>query len=341
MVYSNIHLAFQSGGIILEAMEIVCFRPRPDANLNDTLTEWGVKELLREVLGSSIHFHNIHFEPLETKEIPRHDLFVLCGTPWIWDQCTNSAKYRDLAAALAISGAPKIALGIGSCFPLNFDWDVVNQTVHSMPSLGPILKNFSSITARDRFAKKVCDLLGIKAKLLCCPAVFAKDYIGVDNKADKDIVFFYAPQFGLSGGVLSEDFTEHYMELQVDYAERVEAEVICIDENEAKIAMKLGLSAQLLRSPHEVAEKIITAKTLLSGRVHGCLFAAGMPIEAALLPVDTRMQCYEYCGGKVIMTDRVSSIGLKDLRRCRFNYAREKKRWKRFLTRSLELVGLA
>jgi len=322
-------------------MKILCFRPRPQANLNDTFIEWGTKVLLREVLGDSIHFQNVYFEPLDDTKIPDHDLFVLCGTPWIWDRCTLSAKYNDLATVLSFSEVPKIALGLGACFPFGFKCNTVNEANSSMPELGKMFEHFSGITVRDKFAKRVCDLLRIKADLLCCPAVFAKEYLETDcQKTEKNILFFCAPQFGLSAGVLNEDFVHHYLVLQVNYAKEFGAQVICINENEQRLAFEFGLDVKLLRSPKEVAQEIATAKTLLSGRVHGCVFAAGMATSAALLPVDTRFLTYKYCGGKIIMTDKVPRIPLKKLRHCRLNYRKEKNKWKKFLIRSLSLMGL-
>ena len=339
--YSNLRLVSTNKVIILYAMDIVCFRPREEANFNDTFVEWGIKVLLTEVLGSSVRFHEVYFEPLDSKKIPDHDLFVLCGTPWIWDRCTLSAKYLDLATVLSACEAPKIALGIGACFPLGFKCNTVRRVNSAMPGLSDILQHFSGISVRDKFARRVCDLLKIRANLLCCPAVFAKEHFCVNSyKPDKDILFFYAPQLGLSAGVLSKDFVQHYLTLQVNYARSTGAEVICINRDEEKAALELGLDAELMRNPAEVANKIATARTLLSGRVHGCMFTLGLPVSAALLPVDTRYLSYQYCGGRIIMTDKVSSISPDNLRRCRFNYNKEKKKWKKFLKHSLESAGL-
>jgi hypothetical protein len=326
----------------IQAMNIVCFRPRLEANLNDTFIEWGVKYLLRELLGNSTRFHNVYFEPLDNNKLPDHDLFVLSGTPWIWDRCTLSAKYRDLITVLHASKAPKIALGIGACFPFGYKVKTARKALLLMPDLDSILELFSSITVRDKYAKRICNSLGIMSKLLCCPAVFAKEYVGLTHKEPKkNILFFYAPQFGLSRGVLSADFVQHYITLQVNYARTVEAEVICINKNEARTATELGLNVKLMHSPEEVAKELILAETLLSGRVHGCMFTVGMPISAALLPVDTRYLTYKYCGGKIIMAGKVSSITLRRLRCTKFNYNKEKKKWKKFLTCSLNAAGLS
>jgi len=322
-------------------MDIVCFRPRPEANLNDTFIDWGIKWLLREVLGDSADFHNVYFEPLSRHKLPDHDLFVVFGTPWLWDQCTRSVKYHDLVTALSVSKAPKIALGLGACFPFGFKCSTVNKVLSSMPNLDNIFEAFSTITVRDRHAKRIFNLLKIKAKFLCCPAVFAKECIHPHfNKPTKDILFFYAPQCGLSAEVLNKNFVRHYVTLQANYARAFGTEVICITEDEARVASESGLDAKLLRSTEEVAQQITKAKSLLSGRVHGCMFAAGMPIPAALLPVDTRFLAYKYCGGRIIMTDKVTTINLKKLRLCRFNYEKEKKKWKNFLIRSLRAIGL-
>jgi len=135
-------------------------------------------------------------------------------------------------------------------------------------------------------------------------------------------------------------FVQHYLAIQVDYARTLEARVICINQDEARVAGELGLNAELLRSPDEIAEKLASAKTLLSGRVHGCVFTSGMPVPASLLAVDSRFLTYEYCGGKVLMTDTVSTIDSKMLRRCKVNYSKEKKKWKRFLRHSLQSAGV-
>lgn len=322
-------------------MDVVCFRPRPNANLNDTFIEWGTKGLLKEVLGDHVRFHDVYFEPLDNGKIPDHDLFVVCGTPWIWDQCTLSAKYHDLATALSASKAAKMAFGIGACFPFGFECNEVCQAESSMPGLHNVLAPFSGIAVRDRLAKSTCDLLGIRTELLCCPAIFASEYIGAECfERERDTLFFYAPHLGLSGGVLSERFVQHYLTIQVDYARASEARVICITQGEARVAGELGLDAELLHSPDEVAEKLASAKTLLSGRVHGCVFTSGMPVPASLLAVDSRFLTYEYCGGKVLMADTVSTIDSKMLRRCKVNYRKEKKKWIRFLKHSLKSAGL-
>lgn len=322
-------------------MDIICFRPQKKANLNDTFIEWGLKVLLTEVLDGPVRFHNVFFEPLDSMELPEHNLLVLCGTPWIWDQCTKSAKYGDLVKVLSLSDAPKIAAGIGTCFPLGFDCNTIEQAHTFMPGLENIFSAFSSITVRDKFAQKICELVKLRSNLLCCPAVFANEYLHpLTHKPDKDILFFYAPQFGLSRSILSEDFTRHYIDLQVDYATSNSAEVLCINPHEAQAVEKMGLKPDLLTSPEQVGERLLAARTLLSGRVHGCMFTAGLDISAALLPVDTRYMTYRYCGGKIIMSDQVSKVGSDDLKRRCFNYRRAKKNWKKFLKSSLKKIGL-
>jgi hypothetical protein len=324
-------------------MNIVCFRPRPSANLNDTFIEWGIKVLLKEVLEFPIIFHDVYFEPLDKLKIPDHDLFVVCGTPWLWDQCTLSQKYQDLTEVLSNSHAPKIALGIGSCFPFSFECNTTELVNRSMPNISNILSYFASISVRDNFAKTVCDLLEIQADLLCCPAVFARNYIKFKiPKYDykRDIIFFYVPQLGLSAEVLNKDFVEHYIKLQIDYTRRYNAQLICINKDEAKWAIDYGVEAEKIKNPEELAQTLLSAKTLLSGRVHGCIFIAGLSIPSALLPVDTRFLTYQNIGGKIIMSEDVSEITKDELQRCKFTYILQKWKWKMFLRKSLRRAKL-
>jgi len=322
-------------------MKIILFRPQPDANLNDTFIEYGTKVILKEVLGNSIYFQNVYFEPLNVETLPSHDLIVVCGTPWIWDQCTKSIKYQELMTLLNQSDKPKIGMGLGSCFPLEMNFKAKLRIKSRVPNLDYVLGFFDYVFVRDKLAAKICKTMAKKAKLLCCPSVFAKEFINFLPLREKnDLVFFYAPQFGLSGGVLNNNFVKHYIDLQVDYARKYQAKVICINEDEFELANSIGLNVKLFKTPSELASELSGAKTLLSGRVHGCMFTVGACIPAALLPVDTRFLTYRYCGGKIIMTDKISNISYKDLHPCKFNYINEKKKWKKFLTFSLESTGL-
>jgi hypothetical protein len=322
-------------------MQILLFRPALRHNINDTFIEWGIRRLLTQCLRNKVTFTCLYFEgdgPI-TGDLPPHDLVVVCGTPWIWDQCTRSSKYRDLEYLLNNSKAPKLALGLGACFPQSMMLTTPEQLETHLPGFRSVWKNAAFITVRDEYALNVFTLAGLQARLLCCPAVFASYYYSKKASELRDTVCFYSPQHGLSSGILSTEFCEHFTELQIRYAREYNCRLVCITAKEHEFLVSRGVHGELAQSPQELADILNSAKTLLSGRVHSCIYSVPLKIPAALLPVDSRYLTYTNCGGTVIDAT-CERIAPKDLRPPSVWVSLQKYKWLRFLRQSLRECGL-
>lgn len=339
-------MSCNSAGVSLQyqPMDIALFRPSLHGNLNDTLIEWGTRVLLHDLLGPDIRFHQVHFETPDALSIrmPRHDLFIVCGTPWIWDHCTGSKKYNELMHRLAESTAPKIAMGLGACFPMGFSCRTQEAASIHLPGLSEVLRSFTAIAVRDSDAQKACEAIGIRSKLLICPAVFAPQYkTFIPTLRKRDVLFYYGPQFGLSRSVLSKEFVQRYNDLQLNYARHCDARIVCIRNEEFDFLKEQGFDAELLTSTEAVAQLLATeTATLLSGRVHSCVYAAPLKIPSALLPVDSRYLTYSQCGGLSIDVFSSPEIQKKHLRQCRMIPWWQQAKWRHFLRCALGKAGL-
>lgn len=100
----------------------------------------------------------------------RPDDVIIAGTPWLWDGCERSAKYKLLAEIAALPGR-KVALGIGSCLRLGLG--IEQHLPHASPTIADCWRMFDVITTRDSIAHEWLNALGIDNALLPCPSVLS------------------------------------------------------------------------------------------------------------------------------------------------------------------------
>ena len=161
--------------------------PEYSGNLGDTIIRFGIKVLLKDFFKKNniiTNFYHFVFENQpDCSDLKNKDfgLIVICGTPWIWDKCEVSKKYYNLTWFLnKHPKAVKVALGIGSCFPLECDYTLVTQNNYTMKFLENLYKNFSLIIVRDFYALKVFKKLRKCSQQTFkdfCPSVLAFEYV--------------------------------------------------------------------------------------------------------------------------------------------------------------------
>jgi hypothetical protein len=139
---------------------VLLYQPPLMDNPNDSLIIEGVIDLLEP--------YNVFVKHVRYGEkLPDGDVFIVCGTPWIYDRCSGSYKLNELKRVVKHFNGMKAALGIGSSFPAGYDilsGDGVTVDVWSL---------FNTISVRDDDAKQLLGRSGIVSERLACPALFS------------------------------------------------------------------------------------------------------------------------------------------------------------------------
>lgn len=237
---------------------------------------------------------------------PSPDLIVVCGTPFLWDQCASSEKYSALEEILnAHRDSRKIAVGLGSCFPMHevYTGLAFRQDHARIQKLfGP----FEKITCRDRLIYHAFRNLGLRATLEPCPSVWATKGEDLDIRKDRDVYCAYDAMSGLSRSAFLPGFKEKWEDIsRVALASLDNPIVIVVSQKEVEWARNvLGVEAECVAQTEakddptmEPIRKIMRilaqANRVISGRVHIAIPAASLAKDVTLLGVDSRVLTVE------------------------------------------------
>ena len=238
---------------------VVLYHPPLIDNPNDTLIVEGVIELLKPFKVKIAHC-------LFGQDLPRGDAVVVCGTPWIFDQCGGSFKINELQRVMDDFDGVKIAVGIGSSFPISVPPSVINQDVE-------VWRDFDTIAVRDETAVRLLAAYGIPSVQLACPAMLAPcpHYKPYKNKT---LLVHTA------GAPIPE---------KVSFDT-----VIGLTQADADDAYRSGLTQVRLVSNTEVLKKaVLTCSELYSSRVHTCIYKYGQGgVKIHPIVTDTRMNSF-------------------------------------------------
>ena len=278
-----------------------------DYNCGDLLTYYGTKGILKSIYGNDVDI--LQFDIRRAiKEIDTYvlefgwgdvDLIVLAGSPWLWNVCEESNKYKLLLDAMKRwPNAKCLGFGLGTCFSHkcyhNIRYDMKDHYFFNhLPRkkiLNEIYSRFQYILVRDEFAKILLTRCGVKSNYSYDTSIYAYKYFTPKkNVGDKKILFFYDPSKGLSKDSLG--FThEEYIDYQVDWAKKNNALVYYNAAEEGEALIKRGINYGKFTVDLEYLLHIFSGcDTMLTGRVHmGALgFLAGIK-NISVLPVDTR-----------------------------------------------------
>jgi len=143
-------------------------------NVGDNLVEWGARTVLKE----------------------RADTLCLVGTPWFWDLCEQSKKYRWLEEQINRPRARKkrlVAVGIGACLPLGRGLDLLCKPA-TIAACRRIWGRFEKIFVRDTLALDFLQEIGVWAERLPCPSVLCP-LSNVTEPRPGSTLFIDAPAF--------------------------------------------------------------------------------------------------------------------------------------------------
>lgn len=301
-------------------MKIAILHPVKSTNLGDRIILSGVRELLKTAFGSydeliydlgNAEASDSYIESLE-KNI---DLFVLSGTPWLWDKCHQSRKYAVLQKILSFIHSRKVALGIGSCFPLasnifsvylfqkdaNGHWEITRQ--HTREKLKEIFSQFDYVGTRDRLAFHILRAVGVNAFDSICPAAHVKFPLDLKiSRSVKPLLVFLNPWDGVSRESCDDVFLSDFIQFQKWFKETYNPEVITMDSLDFDWCRGQNWDVEWVKTEKGLAHAIASASFVVSGRVHAAIPASVWGKRAFILPWDSRYLTAQRVGVAPILT---------------------------------------
>jgi hypothetical protein len=194
------------------------------------------------------------------------------GTPWVWDRCFESEKYRMLENFILHQkrlNAPIRAIGIGSCYPLTMDPDNISLCPHTVN----VWRQFEYIECRDVLAYNLFKKAGLdRVHLRRCPSVF------FFSEKEKETIRFLPFKRNRYLFINSGDFTKdskampNYVPPMSDYLE-------------------YGNSAKDYIAPPRLKRYIANIgryRTIISKRVHAIMPLIDLGLNLYIIPLDSR-----------------------------------------------------
>ena len=261
-------------------------------NLGDTLVEAGAKFLIHEAIGWH-HFHQTWLPSVPTADPIYYDSLVLVGTPWFWSGCKPTEKYGALRRMSNLPCAKRLALGVGSSFPLGTPWE------QELPA-DPAWHRFSLVAARDSIAQNLCP----KSVLMCCPSLFCAEAFGVKpSPALVKRVLVYA---SLDCRSVSADFLDQETKQEIEEEQRRliydQTDVITMNylDHAAFDQNYPGRKAMHITDPEQLLKVLAYYEETVSLRVHACAAALSLGRRAKIWPIDTRAHTVTSCGAETL-----------------------------------------
>lgn len=267
---------------------ILYYHPVGDFNVGDDITFYGGLEIMKLAIGN----HNIYnfctedlnsITPENIETFKKCDALVLPGTPWIWNNCNLTPKYDVFKFILSFfEGKKKIALGIGSGFPLNYTY------TESFEYLVEFWKDFDFISTRDVICSSALNKVGISSYSTLCTSAFYpyyKERTFIDNKPT---IIFYNPKTWGYESYLSEVYLDNYIKFQVDFINKYDPNILVLYDSEMSFINSLNKKCHKISSHQDVVSKLSNSSFVLSGRVHSAIPSRMMNIPTYILPIDSR-----------------------------------------------------
>lgn len=282
--------------------------PNDFYNIGDRITFLGTKALLTKALGGFDMLDVVQFDMRRSiDEIDTYvsqynwgdiDIIALAGSPWLWNVCERSDKYKLVFDAFKrYPKAKKVALGIGSCFSREcyhnirygqediFFFNVEERKL----ILNQLYGQFDYVLVRDKFAQWILEQCKIKSNYTYDTSAYAYAYLGKKvNQGHKKVLFFYDPIKGVSNKNLGFN-VDRYIDYQIDWAKQNKADIYCNSDGDKNTLDALGVQGTFSVDLDFLSNKFVEYDEMLTGRVHmGVLgFISNVP-DITVLPVDSR-----------------------------------------------------
>lgn len=297
-------------------MKILLVFPSHSTNTGDKVILLGTENILKEAFGE-IEFSYLGFKNeslnLHIKNISEDiDLIVIAGTPWFWEACHRSPKYKNLMSIACIEKIKKIGLGLGSCYPLNTsilktyiypDMEAVNKKgdwrYEDINRIRNRFGKFDLLFTRDSVAQELLRTSGIESYETVCPAVFANKF-DTSIVKNKPLLIFQNPKTGISGESCDDDFTKQYLNFQLQLIEKYSMEVRTtspVDSDWLRDIAKLKCEraddggvpySTWIKTPQELLSVLKQFNPVISCRVHAAVPSRALGNQTYILPMDTR-----------------------------------------------------
>lgn len=262
----------------------------------DNVSTWSLDELhyaLSNVVKTKIYLDDFISQQL--------DMVVVSGTPWIWDMCFKSDKYRKLKYIVEnLSAETKlVGLGLGSCFPLATNTMSMYATHPEKLNflkrgVGDIFNTFDLITSRDTIAHETFKAIGVNnLEHHYCPANFIH-INGIALSKSKPVLVFYNPFHGISASVTDKVFADDYIQYQVEFIKRYKPRIITMDKEDKDWLVDHNFTTWedtnciWVKEVSELIASLADASFVLSGRIHAAIPAMLMGKSTYIMPIDTR-----------------------------------------------------
>lgn len=300
-------------------MKILYLHPTTGTNLGDNLTFLGTKYLMEKVYGQ----HEVIIaelgplqdnpELLSTYNKVEADIFVVSGTPWIWDHCEVSNKYKVLRYFInKFKNKLKIALGIGSCFPLGSntirEYVTHKERATFRQNMSSTWGQFNVVITRDVIAAQTFKELGIDCLDTYCTSLhslhnFNKIINKKRNISNKPLLVFYNPGHGVSTASCDTYFIQDYLEYQYQYIKYYNPDIVTICPMDRDDLVNRGIqNVRWLESTEGLIDTLLNYKLVVSGRIHSAIPAQALGLSTYILPVDSRYLTATRVGVRPIFT---------------------------------------
>jgi len=275
---------------------VLYLHPCSGNNLGDLLTLKGSEWLISQALGEHIHYMadldelepnpDLVFSKFKDVSI---DVLIVSGTPWLWDHCEVSLKYRVLINLLQLfPDTLKIALGIGSCYTSNTLCFNSIKATH----IREVWSHFNCIFTRDCLAYSILKLMNLEVYDELDTAVHLKK-VWTSPKYSKEektqtSLIFYQPELGLAKAGLGLDFINQYNLFQLDFIKRYNPNIYVISPDESSWLKDKSITSEVIPNVSRLLEILVKSKFVVSGRLHSAIPARVLGISTYLMPVDSR-----------------------------------------------------
>lgn len=294
-------------------MKILFFHPVSSTNLGDSIILAGTERLLSLAFGSyePVYFdiiladrNELYIDHFDLSSI---DVFIVSGTPWIWDMCHQSQKYKLLLKITKRfrNDCLKIGLGLGSCFPLAsnvMDVYVYQQNSegvyeitreHTREWLVNIFGSFDFVSTRDRLAYHILHSIGVSVEDSICPAAFIQQYVQENTSPKKPLLIFVNPYDAVSRESCDNIFLDDYIQFQKWFKETYNPDIITLDPLSRDWCDGQKWNSKWMQNIEDgailsFARIVKNSSFVVSGKVHGAIPAALWGVRSYILPMDTR-----------------------------------------------------
>lgn len=294
-------------------MKTIAYWHDDNGNIGDTMTVMGCHGLMNDAIGVHypIPYCSRLADAMKTVVLPEIDVAVVCGGPWLWDNCVDSQKYTLLRNFLEHTKAPiKIALGIGASYVITEPKPV------DAPTSVDFWRQFNFVACRDALAAEL--LRGLNTDLWPCPSYFTGEMLRpvVDHMMDSILVYTALDNERSvpTAKYARPELVATYLKFQEQWLKdgKPTATITWIDR--VDFTEKFGREPDIhADSPAKATRHLAEFKNVYTARVHAAIIAAGLKINSHLFAVDSRALSAYHLGAKPFLCQHPEMPGA-DLR---------------------------